>query len=87
MPWWLIAEARRDPARAGVYSGPVSTVSGPPFNALPWDPNAKVETIVGSATLTFANGNSAAFAYSVNGVAQTKAIVRQVFAAPGTTCK
>ena len=37
--------------------------------------------------MTFANGNSATFAYTVNGVTQTKAITRQVFRTPGTICQ
>jgi hypothetical protein len=41
---------------------------------------------VGSVTLTFADGNSAAFAYTVNGISQTKPITRQVFRPPGTVC-
>jgi hypothetical protein len=65
----------------------VSTVTGPPFDSPPFDPSKAVETQVGTATLTFANGNSASFAYTVNGIAQTKAITRQVFAPPGTVCQ
>jgi hypothetical protein len=42
---------------------------------------------VGTATLSFANGNAGSFAYTVNGVAQTKAITRQVFRTPGTICR
>ena len=81
-PWWLIALLSR--TVAGVYAGPVSTVAGPPFDAVPW--SAVAETGIGSATATFADGNSATFAYTVNGVAQTKSITRQVFAPPGTVC-
>ena len=65
----------------------MSTVTGPPFNASPFDPSKVVETQVGTATLTFANGNSASFAYTVNGTTQTKAIARQVWAPSGTVCK
>ena len=88
-PWWLIALLAK--SAAGVYAGPVSTVAGPPFNAVPFPPGGTpggaVETEVGSATATFANGNSATFAYTVNGTSQTKAIARQVFVAPGTVCR
>jgi hypothetical protein len=38
-------------------------------------------------TLTFASGNAAAFAYTVNGVSQVKQITRQIFQAPGTVCR
>ena len=50
------------------------------------DASKQVETEVGSVTITFTDGNHATFAYTVNGVAQSKAITRQVFAAPGTVC-
>jgi len=42
---------------------------------------------VGTATFTFTNGNSGTFNYTVNGVTQTKAITREVFATPGTVCQ
>jgi hypothetical protein len=41
---------------------------------------------VGTATFTFTDGNTASFAYTVNGVAQTKAITREILQSPGTTC-
>ncbi len=88
-PWWLIAQL--DKVAERVYSGPVSTVTGPPFDAVPFpaggSPGGAVETPIGTATATFADGNSASFAYTVNGTAQTKAITRQVFAPPGTVCR
>jgi hypothetical protein len=70
-----------------MYSGSVSTVTGPPLNAVPFDPGDVVETVVGSATVTFADGNHASFAHLVNGVAQTKSITRPVFVPPGTACQ
>jgi len=83
-PWWLIAELRRTPA--GTYSGTVWTVRGPAFDSVPFDSSKVVETVVGDATATFADGNRATFAYTVNGVSRSKALTRQVFAAPGTVC-
>jgi hypothetical protein len=87
-PWWLTAELHK--SASGVYSGQVTTVAGPPFDRLPFPPGGTpggaVETVVGNATVTFAHGNAASFAYTVNGVAQTKAVTRQVFVAPGTAC-
>ena len=53
---------------------------------MPFNPAAVQVTPVGSFTLQFADGNTATFAYVVNGVAQTKTITRQVFRDPGTTC-
>jgi hypothetical protein len=84
-PWWLIAELHKGAGSA--YTGPVSTVSGQAFNTVPWIAGNVVETPVGTATATFANGNSATFAYTVNGVSQSKPIARQVFAPPGTVCR
>ena len=52
-----------------------------------------VRTPVGTATLTFADGNDATFTYTVqlagmaNPVTQTKAITREILTAPGTTCQ
>jgi len=88
-PWWLIAELHK--STTGVYSGTVSTATGPPYFALPFNPALVVETVVGTATVTFSDGNNASFAYAINdGVnigTQTKAITRQVFASPGTVCQ
>jgi serine protease len=83
-PWWLIVLAEK--VAPGVYSGPVSTVTGPPFNAVPFPPSAVAETVVGAATLTFTDSDHARFAYTVNGIAQTKTITRQLFAEPVPTC-
>ena len=44
-------------------------------------------TAVGTATLSFSDGNNASFAYTVNGISQTKAITREVFQNPGTVCQ
>jgi len=85
-PWWLVGQASK--TAPGVYAGNVTAVTGPPFNALPWDPAKVQRTVVGTMTLAFADGNNATFASNVNGIAQTKAITRQVFAPPaGTVCR
>jgi hypothetical protein len=74
-----------------VYSGALIRTSGPPFNAVPFNPDAVIRTPVGTATVTFTNGNAATFSYQVNdgikSVTQTKSITRQVFRAPGTVCR
>jgi hypothetical protein len=83
-PLWFIVVARK--TAASTYAGPVSTVTGPPFYSVPFDPSKVVETVVGEATITFVDGNRASFAYTVNGKSQAKEITRQVFNAPGTVC-
>lgn len=68
-PWWLIAELHK--SAVGVYSGGVSTVSGAPFMGVAFDSSKVVETPVGTATVTVANGNAATFSYTVNGTSRT----------------
>jgi hypothetical protein len=46
-----------------------------------------IATAAGTATFTFSDGNAASFTYTVEGVTQTKAITREVFRPPGTTCQ
>ena len=84
-PLWLSATAQKTAALT--FSGTLYRTTGPAFNANPWSPAAVAATPVGSVTLTFANGNAAAFAYTVNGVSQVKQITRLVFQAPGTVCR
>ena len=61
------------------FSGTLNLTSGPPLGAVPFDPTLVQRMPVGSATLTFADGNNGTFAYTVNGISQTKPITRQVF--------
>jgi len=75
---------------AGAYTGVLIRTSGPGFNAALFSPDAVSRTVVGTATLTFTNGNAGSFFYQVSDgikvVTQTKAITRQVFRSPGTVC-
>jgi serine protease len=85
-PLWFSVTAAK--TASGVYSGSLIRTAGPPFSATPFDPTLVTRTTVGTATLTFANGGAATFAYTVNTVTQTKQIVRQLFAPPaGTVCQ
>jgi hypothetical protein len=84
-PLWLSATATQ--STPGVYTGALYRTTGPALSAVPFDPNRVVATAVGNVTLSFANGDAGTFAYTVDGVAQTKAITRQVFRSPGTVCR
>jgi hypothetical protein len=84
-PLWLTATAPK--TGPGVYSGSLYRTTGPTFNAVPFNPSNVVGTVVGTASFTFSDGNTASFAYLVNGVAQTKPITREVFRSPGTLCQ
>jgi hypothetical protein len=69
------------------YSGTLYRTSGPPMTASPWNPALVTRTPVGSATLTFSDGDNGTFAYTVNGNSAVKTITRQVFATPVTRCR
>ncbi len=84
-PMWLSVTAPK--TAAGTYGGTLYRTRGPPFNAIPFNPDNVVATEVGTATFTFTNGNAGKFNYTVNGVTQTKAITREVFVTPGTVCQ
>jgi predicted dienelactone hydrolase len=83
-PLWLTATAA---PQGGSYTGTLYQNSGPPFNAVPFNPANVVQTPVGTATFTFANGNSATFAYTAFGVSQSKQITREIFQGSGTVCQ
>jgi serine protease len=85
-PLWLSVTANN--TGPGVYSGQLFRTTGPAFSAVPFNPALVALTAVGTATLTFANGNEAAFDYTVNGVVQAKQLTRELFAPPaGTLCQ
>lgn len=83
-PLWLSVTAPRSGGSA--FSGTLYRTTGPAFNAVPFKPAAVVATPVGTATFTFSDGAHAQFAYTANGVAQAKAITREIFVTPGTLC-
>ena len=95
-PMWLVVAAPK--TAAGTYSGTLVRAVGPAFNADPFPPvgslGGAVAATVGTATFTFANGNSASFDYTVqlggitpSLVTQTRTITREVFVPPGTVCQ
>ena len=89
-PMWLVASTTQT-TNPAVFTGTLYRTSGARFDA--FDPAQVAKAAVGSATLTFADGNDATFDYTVQvaGMAQptsgSKTITREVFAAPGTTCQ
>src|SRR6202030_2210395 len=61
------------------FAGTLFEVTGPPFDAVPFDPTQVTRTAVGTGTLTFTDVDNGTFAYTVNGISQTKAITREAF--------
>ena len=88
-PMWLVVSAQK--TGAAVFSGDLYRTSGARFDAFN---AANVGAVkVGTATFTFADGNSATFTYTVQvagmtaPTTQSKTITREIFTPPGTTCK
>jgi hypothetical protein len=84
-PVWFSVTAPK--AVAGTYTGTLYRTTGPAFSAVPFLPANVTATPVGVAAFTFTDGNTGTFTYTVNGVAQTKAITREIFVPPGTVCQ
>jgi hypothetical protein len=88
-PMWLVVTAPR--TLSGTFTGDLYRATGPAFNTAPFppigSPGAATGSVVGSATFSFANGNSGTLAATIGGAAQTKTITRQVFVSPGTVCQ
>jgi HYDIN/CFA65/VesB family protein len=84
-PTWVSAALNK--TAPATYTGALDATTGPPFDSAVFDSTRVTHTSVGSATLTFADGANATFAYSMNGVTQTKQLTRFVFRAPGTVCE
>ncbi len=84
-PMWLVAVTQR--TGPATYGGELLRTTGPAFNSVPFPPAAVTRTTVGSLSISFTNGNAGTFQYTVDGIAQTKAITRQVFRTPGTACQ
>jgi hypothetical protein len=82
-PLWLVATLNRTTGET--FTGDLYRTTGTPFYA--FTPGSVVATKVGSATVSFANGNGGTFTYTVDGLMQSKAIVRQRLAAGYTTCQ
>jgi len=64
---------------SNVFTGDIYRTSGPPANAAAFNASAVVRTKVGQGTLTFTDANNGTFAFTIDGVAGTKAITRQPF--------
>jgi hypothetical protein len=84
---WLVMSDGERVASTSSFTGALYRTTGPAFNAQPWDPSKVTVTQVGTATFTFTDANNGTFSYTVNGVSQSKAITRQVYASPATVCQ
>ena len=89
-PLWLAALLTRQ-GTTNVFSGNMYRTSGARFDNFKASDVVQPATVVGNATLTFADGNDATFHYVTNGTGnlpaadQTKSITRLLFAPPAAT--
>lgn len=64
------------------YAGTLYRTRGPAFDSVPFESAKVAANAVGTASFTFFDASNGVFRYTVNGIAGTKAITRQVFATP-----
>lgn len=80
-PWWLVMSATQTAPNS--FTGTLFQATGPAFDATPFPPigssGGAIGSAVGTGTLTFSDASDGSFSYTVNGIAQTKAITRQTF--------
>jgi hypothetical protein len=83
-PMWMSAYMT---GTGNSFNGAMLRVSGPPFGPS-FDPGLVHIDIVGTASLSFANGDAATWAYTVSGASGVKPISRYRFTAnAGTLCE
>ena len=84
-PLWLSVTATK--GTNGSYGGDLMQTTGPAFGSGEFDPSRVSARQVGVATLSFDDGNSGTFSYTLQGVSRAKAITRLLFRPPGTVCQ
>jgi hypothetical protein len=88
-PLWLVMSAGDRLAGTETFTGTLYRTRGPAFNAVPfaWDPNAPGNlTTVGTMTVTFTAADRATLAYTVDGVAVTKTVTKQIYGSRAANC-
>lgn len=81
-PTWYVMSSC--PLSGSSCSGEIYRVTGGTSPTQPWNGANKVVSSVGTGTLAFSDANTGTFSYTINGMAGSKSITRQVFAT-GTT--
>jgi len=83
---WLVGSSVEKTGNA-TYSGTLYRVIGPAYSASPWDPAKVLRTAVGQVSFVFSDANNGTMTYTVDGITQSKAITREVYASPATVCR
>ncbi len=82
--WYVMSDLRRQ--ADGSFTGSIFQTTGVPFNQINGANSTRSVNNVGNATLRFSAAAAGTFTYTVNGVTQTKNIVRQPLIQTPTTC-
>jgi YVTN family beta-propeller protein len=82
--WLVMSSGTR--TGANTYGGTLYQTTGPGFNEVPFNASKVATAPVGSATFAFDDSSNGTFSYTVNGIAGSKPITRQVYAAPMPIC-
>jgi hypothetical protein len=85
-PTWYVGS---DVARHGNgdYAGTLYRMTGPAFDAQPWNPASVQAAPAGSIAFTFDDADHGVMRWSVDAMSGTKDITRQVFAFPASVCR
>ena len=84
--WIVMANGAQSSSNPNSYSGTLFRTTGPSFASATWDSSKVVATPVGTGTFTFTDRNNGSFAYTLNGVTQTKQLVREVYGTSAPVC-
>jgi hypothetical protein len=84
-PAWFVGSNVTKTGNA-TYSGPLYRTAGTPVSEA-WNPSRFAVTPVGTVSLAFSDAANGTFSYSVNGLAGSKAITRELFSSPATVCQ
>jgi hypothetical protein len=82
--WYVMSDLRRQ--ADGSFTGIIYQTTGVPFNQINGAASTRSVNNVGNATLRFTSAAAGTFSYTVNGVSQSKNIVRQPLIQTPTTC-
>lgn len=86
-PLWLVMSGGLMQSDGVTYTGDLYRTTGPAFNAVPFTPiGAANVTKVGTMTVSFSDASAGSLQYSMNGVAVSKAIQRQVYGTRAANC-
>ena len=83
---WLVGSNVQKTGNA-TYAGELYRVIGPAYSASPWDPAKVLRTPAGQVSFVFSDANNGTMTYTVDGITQSKAITREVYASPATVCR